>query len=178
MDVWEKSRPHRDSITGPSSPQPVAIPTELPGPHTYVYVARINSWYNLYSDILNMLVRSAHFTCVLPPLPLPQHTPTNDMTYRTAAVKPREPRPFYKCMYFCFIGLFCFCGVSGRKFVLAVWTRVTVNIKVRSWLYKIMHFVLPVNWQSWDTLYIYSFSSLSHDRFKASSKSSSPHNSI
>jgi hypothetical protein len=30
--VCEKSRPHRDSIPGPSSPQSVAIPTELPGP--------------------------------------------------------------------------------------------------------------------------------------------------
>jgi hypothetical protein len=28
LDVCEKSRPHRDSIPGPSSPQPVAIPTE------------------------------------------------------------------------------------------------------------------------------------------------------
>jgi hypothetical protein len=31
LDVCEKSRPHRDSIPGPSSPLPVAIPTELPG---------------------------------------------------------------------------------------------------------------------------------------------------
>jgi hypothetical protein len=28
-----KSRPHRDSIPGPSSPWPIVIPTELPGPH-------------------------------------------------------------------------------------------------------------------------------------------------
>ena len=28
-----KSHPHRDSIPGPSNLQPVAIPTELPGPH-------------------------------------------------------------------------------------------------------------------------------------------------
>jgi hypothetical protein len=33
LDVCEKSRPHRDTIPGPSSPKPVAIPTELPGPH-------------------------------------------------------------------------------------------------------------------------------------------------
>src|SRR5215510_8248715 len=32
LDVCEKSRPQRDSIPGPSIPQPVAIPTELPGP--------------------------------------------------------------------------------------------------------------------------------------------------
>ena len=30
-----KILPHRDSIPGPSSPQAVAIPTTLPGPHTY-----------------------------------------------------------------------------------------------------------------------------------------------
>ena len=33
--VWtgaENLVPHRDSIPGPYSPQPVAIPTELPGP--------------------------------------------------------------------------------------------------------------------------------------------------
>ena len=32
LDRCEKSRIHRDSISGPSSPQPVAIPTTLPGP--------------------------------------------------------------------------------------------------------------------------------------------------
>ena len=32
-----KSRPHRVSIPGPSSPQPVAIPTELPGPCPVLY---------------------------------------------------------------------------------------------------------------------------------------------
>jgi hypothetical protein len=32
LDLYEISRPNRDSIHGLSSPQPVAIPTELPGP--------------------------------------------------------------------------------------------------------------------------------------------------
>ena len=32
LDRCRKSRPHRDSIAGPSSPQPVAIPTTLPSP--------------------------------------------------------------------------------------------------------------------------------------------------
>jgi hypothetical protein len=32
LDRCGKSHPHRDSIPGPSSPYPVAIPTELPGP--------------------------------------------------------------------------------------------------------------------------------------------------
>ena len=31
LDRCEKSRPNRDSIPGPSSPKPAAIPTELPG---------------------------------------------------------------------------------------------------------------------------------------------------
>jgi hypothetical protein len=35
LDRCGKSRPHRDSIPGPSSPQPVAMPTELPGPQFY-----------------------------------------------------------------------------------------------------------------------------------------------
>jgi len=43
LKSWGKSRPHRDSIPGSSSPQPVAIPTRLPGPHhayrsTYMYM--------------------------------------------------------------------------------------------------------------------------------------------
>jgi len=33
LDRCGKSRPHRDSILGPSSPWLVTIPTELPGPH-------------------------------------------------------------------------------------------------------------------------------------------------
>ena len=39
--VWtgaENLAPHRDSIPGPSSPQPVAIPIELPGPLTNLQV--------------------------------------------------------------------------------------------------------------------------------------------
>jgi hypothetical protein len=36
LDRCEKSRPHRDSIPGPSIPYPVAIPTELPGPQNVV----------------------------------------------------------------------------------------------------------------------------------------------
>jgi hypothetical protein len=41
LDVCEKSRPHRDSIPGPSSPYPVAIPTELPGPRISTQVNEI-----------------------------------------------------------------------------------------------------------------------------------------
>jgi hypothetical protein len=35
--VWEKSRPYRNSIPGPSSPYRVGIPTELPGPSRWKY---------------------------------------------------------------------------------------------------------------------------------------------
>ena len=35
LDRCRKSRPHQDSIPGPSSPQAVAIPTTLPGPFKY-----------------------------------------------------------------------------------------------------------------------------------------------
>jgi hypothetical protein len=39
LDVCEKFRPHRDLIPGPSSPQSVAIPTELPSPlHSLIVV--------------------------------------------------------------------------------------------------------------------------------------------
>jgi hypothetical protein len=36
LDRCRKSRPNRDSIPGPSSPWPVAIPTELPSPFSYI----------------------------------------------------------------------------------------------------------------------------------------------
>jgi hypothetical protein len=36
LDVCGKSRPHRDSIPGPSSPYAVAIPTTLPGPQIII----------------------------------------------------------------------------------------------------------------------------------------------
>ena len=37
LDRCGKSRRYRDSISGPSSPQPVPIPTTLPGPQHAVY---------------------------------------------------------------------------------------------------------------------------------------------
>jgi hypothetical protein len=43
LDVCEKSRPHRDSIPGLSSPSSFAIPTELPGPQTEMSTRNI-SW--------------------------------------------------------------------------------------------------------------------------------------
>ena len=42
LDRCGKSRPHRDSILGPSISQPVAIPTELPALHS-LYNARKNT---------------------------------------------------------------------------------------------------------------------------------------
>ena len=38
-----KSRPHRDSIPGPSSWESVTILTELPGPHIKIYLEEIIS---------------------------------------------------------------------------------------------------------------------------------------
>ena len=35
LDRYRKTRPHGDSIPGPSSPQPVAIPNTLPGPKNF-----------------------------------------------------------------------------------------------------------------------------------------------
>jgi hypothetical protein len=50
--VWtcmKNLAPHRDSIPGPSSPYPVAIPIELPGPHeasghSRILQVRFNVW--------------------------------------------------------------------------------------------------------------------------------------
>jgi hypothetical protein len=44
LDVFEKSRPHRDSIPGPSSLYPVDIPTELPGPPQHGTLAKYKAW--------------------------------------------------------------------------------------------------------------------------------------
>ena len=54
LDKGGKSRPHRDSIPGPSSPQPVAIPTELPGlVSTFIpllnFSAHVPSYIKLHS---------------------------------------------------------------------------------------------------------------------------------
>jgi hypothetical protein len=43
LDRWGKSRPHQDLIPGPSSPKPVAIPTELSRPITGMSI-RNNYW--------------------------------------------------------------------------------------------------------------------------------------
>ena len=53
LDRCGKSGPDRDSIRGPSSPWPVAIPTELPGP-----------WYNLQARMkLNNDTKSFFYSC-------------------------------------------------------------------------------------------------------------------
>jgi len=62
LDKFGKSRPHRDSIPGPSSPYPVAIPTELPDRR------KINAFSKLHPYKINcfrichgnMLELSAH----------------------------------------------------------------------------------------------------------------------
>ena len=45
LDRCGKSRLHRDSIPGPSSPYPVAIPTELPGPPKNLYLTIKNDGF-------------------------------------------------------------------------------------------------------------------------------------
>ena len=52
--VWtgaENLAPHRDSIPGPSSLYPVAIPTELPGPLLSMYIC------NIYDTKFNLRVK-------------------------------------------------------------------------------------------------------------------------
>jgi hypothetical protein len=51
MDGCGKSRPNRDSIPGPSSPLPVAIPTELPGRPTNQIVTE-----GYFRNICNLVV--------------------------------------------------------------------------------------------------------------------------
>jgi hypothetical protein len=47
LDKCGKCHPHRVSIPGPSSPYPVAIPTELPGPHIFKkYI--LNGFLNVF----------------------------------------------------------------------------------------------------------------------------------
>jgi hypothetical protein len=41
LDRYGISRPHRDSISGPSSTYPVAILTELPCPQETIYITKI-----------------------------------------------------------------------------------------------------------------------------------------
>jgi hypothetical protein len=53
LNRCEKFSPHQDSIPGPSSPEQVAIPTELPGPLRYS-VLPINS--SLLTITLHCLV--------------------------------------------------------------------------------------------------------------------------
>jgi hypothetical protein len=65
LNVCEKSRPHRDLIPGPSSPQPVAVPTELPGPPN-LDVVTVHKWPN---------------NGLLPPLFIFSHIPTCPGSY-------------------------------------------------------------------------------------------------
>ena len=47
LDRCGKSHPHRDSIPGPSSPWPVAIPTTLPGPLITVREGQNRPWVSV-----------------------------------------------------------------------------------------------------------------------------------
>jgi hypothetical protein len=53
--VWtgvENLAPHQDSIPRPSSPQPVAIPTELPGPLVINFTEKTNKDMQLRNSVL------------------------------------------------------------------------------------------------------------------------------
>jgi hypothetical protein len=54
LDVCEKSRPHRDSITVPSSPLSVALQTELPGLHTGLFHTELMLW------LVRFCIRKCH----------------------------------------------------------------------------------------------------------------------
>jgi hypothetical protein len=57
LDRCGKTRPHRDSIPGPSSPQLVTIPTELPGSKDKMYRPPIyQSTVALFSPIISLLL--------------------------------------------------------------------------------------------------------------------------
>jgi hypothetical protein len=53
LDTCGKSRPHRDSIPGPSSPLPVGIPSTLPSPLYTVYT--IQNVHNNSDDLVHHL---------------------------------------------------------------------------------------------------------------------------
>jgi hypothetical protein len=79
LDVCEKSRPHRDSIPGPSSPWPVAIPTELPGPSIFVV-----SLYRYKSTNKGVEEVAGFYRCIRPPddgSDLPKHVGVNSETH-------------------------------------------------------------------------------------------------
>jgi len=58
LDRSGKFRLHRDSIPGPSSPYPVAIPTELPGPRHALRDKPFNLMYSM--DVNTIGSHSVH----------------------------------------------------------------------------------------------------------------------
>jgi hypothetical protein len=60
LDVCEKSRPHRDSIPGPSSPQPVAIPTELSRPLHVKYPIFLSDLNQILTFLKQVLMKIAN----------------------------------------------------------------------------------------------------------------------
>jgi hypothetical protein len=81
LDRCGKLRPHEDSITGPSSPWPVAIPTDLPGPLWNTYPSLILSncaashssfsqicWYLWIHDYLTSTVKTKYPSSVFWPV--------------------------------------------------------------------------------------------------------------
>ena len=64
-----KISPHRDSIPGPSRPQSVAIPTELPGPYIMKnYLPILKAHTSLMSYITNSMEHSLSYKLTVPQL--------------------------------------------------------------------------------------------------------------
>jgi hypothetical protein len=85
LDECGKPRPHRDSIPGPSSPERVAIPTELFQPTIHIYLAiKYGTAYWTFTE--EVLVGHTVFTaslCVFhfPALPNPKAQSISPLCY-------------------------------------------------------------------------------------------------
>jgi hypothetical protein len=93
LDICGKSRPNRDSIPGPSSPYPVAIPIMLPGPQILVW-GRWISRGNVYEDCLlgcgvlqlGRYLQDSHHTT--PHHTTPHHTTHHITSHHTSHTTP------------------------------------------------------------------------------------------
>jgi hypothetical protein len=70
LDVCEKSRPHRDSIPGPSSPLSVSVPSELHGPHSWrgngqIYSSLTSVYVLGHWQVVGTTVRTRRFVVLM-----------------------------------------------------------------------------------------------------------------
>jgi hypothetical protein len=81
VDVCEKSRPHRDSIPGPSSPWPVATPTEpsrLPDYLKEGIILLLLILYKFFSSSRYFLSRRSNYS--------PQQTVSNKISTKVVSL--------------------------------------------------------------------------------------------